>query len=223
MAPRAGRGQAGNGKTGPDQAGLALEGRIATEVSRAPSPAPMLTRAMHCVALATDYDGTIAHDGEVDAPTMAVLERLRGAIRRLILVTGRKLDGLVRCITRLDLFHAIVAENGAVLHWPATERERTLAAPPPPPPGRLLGLGRDQHQGRRACHGTARHRGWRGAAGRGEAPGARRRRTPMHRPGVTAAPMPDCRRCRQTFRKSLLAGTHGFVFGASGHQSPPAE
>ena len=51
---------------------------------------------MHYVALATDYDGTIAHHGEVDAPTLAALERLRGASRRLILVTGRELDDLIR-------------------------------------------------------------------------------------------------------------------------------
>ena len=87
---------------------------------------------MHYVALATDYDGTIAHDGEVDAPTLAALERLRGASRRLILVTGRELDDLIRCMPRLDLFDVVVAENGALLYWPATKQERTLAPPPPP-------------------------------------------------------------------------------------------
>ena len=87
---------------------------------------------MHYVALATDYDGTIAHNGEVDAPTLAALERLRGASRKLILVTGRELDDLVRCMPRLDLFDLVVAENGALLHWPATKQERALAAAPPP-------------------------------------------------------------------------------------------
>ena len=86
---------------------------------------------MHYVALATDYDGTIAHNGEVDEPTLAALDRLRGASRRLVLVTGRELDDLIRCMPRLDLFDIVVAENGAVLYWPATKRERTLAAPPP--------------------------------------------------------------------------------------------
>jgi HAD superfamily hydrolase (TIGR01484 family) len=86
---------------------------------------------MHYVALATDYDGTIAHNGEVDPPTLAALERLRGASRRLILVTGRELDDLIRCMDRLDLFDLVVAENGALLYWPATKQERTLAAPPP--------------------------------------------------------------------------------------------
>jgi hydroxymethylpyrimidine pyrophosphatase-like HAD family hydrolase len=79
-----------------------------------------------------DYDRTIAHNGEVDEPTLAALERLRGANRRLVLVTGRVLDDLIRCMPRLDLFDIIVAENGALLYWPATKQERTPAAPPPP-------------------------------------------------------------------------------------------
>jgi len=87
---------------------------------------------MHYVALATDYDGTIAHNGEVDEPTLAALDRLRGASRRLVLVTGRELDDLIRCMPRLDLFDMVVAENGALLYWPATKQERTLAPPPPP-------------------------------------------------------------------------------------------
>ena len=87
---------------------------------------------MHYVALATDYDGTIAHDGVVDPPTLAALERLRGASRRLILVTGRELDDLLRAMPRLDLFDLVVAENGALLYWPETKEERQLAPPPPP-------------------------------------------------------------------------------------------
>ena len=87
---------------------------------------------MHYVALATDYDGTIAHHGEVDEPTLAALDRLRGASRRLVLVTGRELDDLLRVLPRADLFDIIVAENGAVLYRPATKEERMLAPPPPP-------------------------------------------------------------------------------------------
>ena len=94
--------------------------------------AALLGGTMHYVALATDYDGTIAHNGEVDEPTLAALERLRGASRRLVLVTGRELDDLIRCMPRLDLFDIVVAENGALLYWPATKQERALAAPPPP-------------------------------------------------------------------------------------------
>lgn len=82
------------------------------------------------MALATDFDGTIAHDGVVDAATLAALERLRGAARRLILVTGRELDDLQRIMPRLDVFDRVVAENGALLYRPATKEERALVPPP---------------------------------------------------------------------------------------------
>jgi HAD superfamily hydrolase (TIGR01484 family) len=81
---------------------------------------------MHYAALATDYDGTIAHDGVVDAPTIAALEKLKAAQRRLILVTGRELDDLARVCDRLDLFDRIVAENGALLYGPATREEQPV-------------------------------------------------------------------------------------------------
>lgn len=87
---------------------------------------------MPYAALATDYDGTIAHDGRADEAALAALARLRGAGWRLILVTGRELDDLRRCMPRLTLFDRVVAENGAVLHAPATGGVRLLAAPPPP-------------------------------------------------------------------------------------------
>ena len=87
---------------------------------------------MQYVVLATDYDGTIAHDGVVDAPTLAALERLRPSGRKLILVTGRELDDLLRVMPRIDVFDRVVAENGAVIYDPATKQERLLAPPPPP-------------------------------------------------------------------------------------------
>ncbi|MBV8523548.1 MAG: HAD-IIB family hydrolase [Acetobacteraceae bacterium] len=87
---------------------------------------------MHYAALGTDYDGTLAHDGIVDEATIAALEKLRAAQRRLILVTGRELEDLQRVMPRLDLFDRVVAENGALLYRPDTREERTLADPPPP-------------------------------------------------------------------------------------------
>src|SRR3954468_23561658 len=87
---------------------------------------------MHYVALATDYDGTVAHDGAVDEPTLLALERLRAANRQLILVTGRELPDLQRVMPRLDLFDLVIAENGALLYRPQTREERPLAEPPPP-------------------------------------------------------------------------------------------
>lgn len=85
---------------------------------------------MHYTALATDYDGTIAHDGVVDDATIAALERLRHAARRLILVTGRQLADLQRVMPRLDVFDVVVAENGGVLYRPRSREERLLAAAP---------------------------------------------------------------------------------------------
>src|ERR1044071_8625037 len=82
-------------------------------------------------ALATDYDGTIAWDGEVSATTIQALEDLRKSGRKLILVTGRELDDLVKVFPRLDLFDRVVAENGALIYRPATREERKLAERPP--------------------------------------------------------------------------------------------
>jgi len=59
-------------------------------------------------ALATDYDGTIAHDGIVDDATLDALERLKHSGRRLVMVTGRELPDLERVCPRLDLFDRVV-------------------------------------------------------------------------------------------------------------------
>jgi len=83
-------------------------------------------------ALACDYDGTIAHDGKVDATTVAALERLRETGRRVILVTGRRLGDLKQVFPRLEIFDRIVAEDGAVIYRPGTREEKTLGEPPPP-------------------------------------------------------------------------------------------
>jgi HAD superfamily hydrolase (TIGR01484 family) len=82
-------------------------------------------------ALACDYDGTIAWDGEVSAATVQALEDVRKSGRKLILVTGRELDDLLKVFPRLDLFDRVVAENGALLYRPATREECALAERPP--------------------------------------------------------------------------------------------
>jgi hydroxymethylpyrimidine pyrophosphatase-like HAD family hydrolase len=86
---------------------------------------------MRYLALATDYDGTLAHDGVVSPETIAALERLRATGRRLILVTGRELPDLMRVFPRLDLFDRVVAENGALTFCPDTRAEQTLGEVPP--------------------------------------------------------------------------------------------
>ena len=86
---------------------------------------------MRYLALATDYDGTLAHDGLVDEPTLAALERLLASGRRLILVTGRELPELQATFPHLDLFERVVAENGALLYRPGSREEKVLAERPP--------------------------------------------------------------------------------------------
>ncbi|MFO7304677.1 MAG: HAD-IIB family hydrolase [Gammaproteobacteria bacterium] len=86
---------------------------------------------MRYLALCTDYDGTIAHHGRVDAETIAALQSLRESGRKLVLVTGRVIPELESLFPRFDLFDVIVAENGALLHFPATQEQRLLAEPPP--------------------------------------------------------------------------------------------
>ena len=93
---------------------------------------PQAEESVYYLALATDYDGTLAHEGRVDVPTLAGLDRVRASGRRLILVTGRELPELQACFAHLRKFDRVVAENGALLFDPATGTERVLAEPPPP-------------------------------------------------------------------------------------------
>jgi hypothetical protein len=82
------------------------------------------------VALATDYDGTLAHDGCTDPATIDALTRLKAAGKRLLLVTGREVPGIKDALTAIDLFDIVVAENGAVLYFPQRREERPLAEAP---------------------------------------------------------------------------------------------
>jgi HAD superfamily hydrolase (TIGR01484 family) len=85
---------------------------------------------MRYLALATDYDGTLATDGRVGDRTVEALERLKASGRRLVMVTGRHLRDLSGVFRRLELFDRVVAENGALLYDPATREERLLAEAP---------------------------------------------------------------------------------------------
>ncbi|MCA1491802.1 HAD family hydrolase [Sinorhizobium alkalisoli] len=86
---------------------------------------------MYYMALATDYDGTLADHGTVRTESLEALKRLRETGRKLLLVTGRELPDLKRVFPQTDLFDKIVAENGALLYTPETEEERPLAPAPP--------------------------------------------------------------------------------------------
>lgn len=83
-------------------------------------------------AVAVDFDGTLAHDGVVPAEALDALKALRKSGRRPILATGRIVEQLAGVFDHLDLFDAVVAENGAVLFEPSSGRVHALADPPPP-------------------------------------------------------------------------------------------
>ena len=71
-------------------------------------------------ALAADYDGTLAHHGQISDDTWAALRRLRESGRLLVMVTGRQLEDLLAIVPHPELFDRIVAENGALIYDPAT-------------------------------------------------------------------------------------------------------
>jgi len=82
-------------------------------------------------AIATDYDGTLATEGQVSPSTVTALQRYRDRGGTWILVTGRELADLQHVCPHLHLFQRVVVENGAVLYDPATDRARLLASPLP--------------------------------------------------------------------------------------------
>lgn len=86
---------------------------------------------MRYLALAADYDGTLAHHGKVSESTVAALQRLKDSGRKLLMVTGRELPDLAKTFDHFEVFDRIVAENGALLYNPATREETVLAEPPP--------------------------------------------------------------------------------------------
>lgn len=86
---------------------------------------------MYFLALASDYDGTLAHDSTVTDETLDAVRRIKESGRRFLLVTGRELPDLKRVFPRIDICDMVVAENGALLYIPQTEEERPIAPPPP--------------------------------------------------------------------------------------------
>ncbi|HEU0370000.1 MAG TPA: HAD family hydrolase, partial [Candidatus Acidoferrum sp.] len=85
---------------------------------------------MRYLALATDYDGTLATNGVVNHATVRSLEKLKASGRKLLMVTGRHLPDLQRVLQKLELFDRVVAENGALLYSPASREEKVLAEAP---------------------------------------------------------------------------------------------
>ena len=94
------------------------------------------------VALAVDFDGTLAHNGRVDDVGIAALEKVKRSGRKVLLVTGRELAELQQTFSRIEIFDLVVAENGALLFDPAQNKEELLS---PPPVDRLVKHLRDRN------------------------------------------------------------------------------
>jgi hydroxymethylpyrimidine pyrophosphatase-like HAD family hydrolase len=86
---------------------------------------------MYFIALASDYDGTLAEDGRVAPATLEALGLLQQSGRKLVLVTGRELPDLQQVFPELDRFALVVAENGALLYEPANRTPTALGPEPP--------------------------------------------------------------------------------------------
>lgn len=86
---------------------------------------------MRYVAMASDYDGTLACGGHVDSTVIRALEQFLQSGRKLILVTGRLLDDLLTIFPKIQVCDWVVAENGAVLYRPSTREHKLLGYPVP--------------------------------------------------------------------------------------------
>ncbi len=79
---------------------------------------------------ATDFDGTLSHDGSVSTETIKALKRLADSGRKIVLVTGREMHSLKSTFPSLHYFHWIVAENGGVIFDTSSGNEIVLGDTP---------------------------------------------------------------------------------------------
>ena len=86
---------------------------------------------MRYLALAVDYDGTAASHDRLAESARHALERLRVSGRRIVLVTGRRVEDLLRVCPATALFDYVVAENGGVVYDPRRHEDIVLATPVP--------------------------------------------------------------------------------------------
>jgi hydroxymethylpyrimidine pyrophosphatase-like HAD family hydrolase len=87
---------------------------------------------MKISVLALDYDGTIARNDELDPAVRDAIATARTAGITVLLATGRSLSELRRVAGELHFVDAVVAENGAVVHFPEAGYTSLLAPPIPP-------------------------------------------------------------------------------------------
>lgn len=85
---------------------------------------------MKFLALALDYDGTIASSDVLNPNVRDAIAEIRALGIFVLIVTGRILDDLRRVAGDLHVVDAVVAENGAVLEFPDSGYATLLGAPP---------------------------------------------------------------------------------------------
>lgn len=85
---------------------------------------------MKLKALALDYDGTIAHEGRIVPEARAGIAGARKHGLTVLIVTGRTIRDLRSVVGDLTFVDAVVAENGAVVVFPASGRSNVLHEPP---------------------------------------------------------------------------------------------
>lgn len=84
---------------------------------------------MQYLALASDYDGTLATDGIVEPQTIDALIELKQLGIKLIMATGRRIGSLSEVFDRLAIFDLVVAENGALIYNPQAQESELLCQP----------------------------------------------------------------------------------------------
>jgi hydroxymethylpyrimidine pyrophosphatase-like HAD family hydrolase len=82
---------------------------------------------MKLTALALDYDGTIATGDVLNPFVRHAIAVARATGITVLLVTGRSLDALRRVAGDLHFVDAVVAENGALVHFPESGHTTALA------------------------------------------------------------------------------------------------
>ena len=86
---------------------------------------------LHLRALATDFDGTLAHNGTVSEATLRALERWKRAGHKLVLVTGRELNDLAAIFPELGWFDLAVMEKWRGAFSPLHPDDGAMADPLP--------------------------------------------------------------------------------------------
>jgi hydroxymethylpyrimidine pyrophosphatase-like HAD family hydrolase len=90
-----------------------------------------LERIMKLSVIALDYDGTVTRNDRLDTPMRDAIADARRRGLAIMIVTGRRLDDLRRVAGNLQFVDGVVAENGALLHFPDGGLTTTLAPPIP--------------------------------------------------------------------------------------------